>query len=67
MDAFITVSVAKLKLPFSLSFSKNLLNIEKEKKLEKSGSLTSDDTTKLHWSRQYGTSTKKQISIRAAG
>jgi len=49
MDAFITISVAKPKLPFSPSFSKNLLNIEKEKQeLEKSGSLTSDDTTKLH-------------------
>ena len=32
MDAFVTISVVKPKLPFSPSFSKNLLNIEKEKK-----------------------------------
>ena len=36
-------------------------NIEKEKQLEKSGSLTSDYTTKLQESRQYGTGTKTEI------
>ena len=36
-------------------------NLEKEKQLEESTFLTSDDTTKLQSSRQYGTSTKAEI------
>ena len=38
-------------------------NIEKEKKaeLERSGSLTSDSTTKLQSSKQYNTGTKTEI------
>ena len=36
-------------------------NLEKEKQLEESGSLTSDYTTKLQKSRQYGTGTKTEI------
>ena len=35
-------------------------NLEKEKQLEDSGSLTSDYTTKLQTSKQYGTGTKNQ-------
>ena len=37
-------------------------NLEKEKKkLEESGSWTSDYTTKLQYSREYGTGTKTEI------
>ena len=36
-------------------------NPEKEKQLEESTLLTSDYTTKLQLSRQYGTSTKPEI------
>ena len=36
-------------------------NLEKKKKLEKSGSLTSDYTTKLQSSIQHGTGTKPEI------
>ena len=37
-------------------------NLEKEKmELEESGSLTSDYTRKLQYSRQYGTGTKTEI------
>ena len=35
--------------------------------LEKSGSLTSDYTTKLQQSRQYGTGTKTEIEINGTG
>ena len=41
-------------------------NLEKEKQLEESGSLTSDYTTKLQKSRQYGTGTKTEIQINGA-
>ena len=37
------------------------INIEKEKQLEESGPLTSDYTTKLEASKQYGTGTKTEI------
>ena len=36
-------------------------NLEKEKQLEESASLTSDYITKLQSSRQYGTGTKEEI------
>ena len=36
-------------------------NLEKEKQLEESGSLTSGYTTKLQSSKQYGTGTKIEI------
>ena len=40
-------------------------NLEKEKMwLEESGSLTSDNTAKLHSSRQYGTGTKTEIQVK---
>ena len=43
-------------------------NIEKKKmELEESGSLTSDHTTELQSSKQYGTSTKTQIQINGTG
>ena len=43
-------------------------NLEKEKwELEKSGSLTSDYTTKLLSSRQYGTGTKMEIQTNGIG
>ena len=42
-------------------------NLEKEKQLEESGSLTSDYTTKLQKSRQYGTGTKTEIQINGKG
>ena len=35
--------------------------------LEESGSLTSDYTTKLQSSKQYGTSTKTEIDINGTG
>ena len=36
-------------------------NIEKEKQLEESTFLTSDYTTKLQLSKQYGTGTKPEL------
>ena len=39
-------------------------NLEKEKQLEELGSLTSDYITKLQSSKQYGTGSKLEISIR---
>ena len=36
-------------------------NLEKEKQLEESSSLTSDYTTKLQSSKHYGTGTKREI------
>jgi len=42
-------------------------NLEKEKQLEESGSLTSNYTTKLQKSREYGTGTKTDIYINCTG
>ena len=39
-------------------------NTEKEKRLEKSGSLTSDYTTKLQSSKEYGNGTKQKYRSR---
>ena len=39
---------------------KSQSNLEKEKQLEESHSLTSDYTTKLQSSKQYGTGTKTE-------
>ena len=36
-------------------------NLEKQKQLEESGSLSPDYTTKLKSSKQYGTGTKTEI------
>ena len=42
-------------------------NLEKEKELEESGSLISDYTTKVYWSKQYDTDTKLEVYINGAG
>ena len=50
-----TICMEAQKTPNSQS------NLEKEKQLEESASLTSDYITKLQSSRQYGTGTKAEI------
>ena len=42
-------------------------NLEKEKQLQVSTFLTSKYTTKLQYSRQYGTYTKTKIQINGTG
>ena len=50
----------KLKFIWKCKGPRIAKTILKKKKLEESGSLTSDYTTKLQSSRQYGTGTKTE-------
>ena len=43
------------------------LNSQSNMEMEESGSLTSDNITKLQLSKQYGTGTKTEIQINGTG